>query len=57
MFVSIQLCDKIVIDFVYKLLKRWIFIVFHLTDAFHILVYFGYQLSFVQSMNILDFLN
>jgi hypothetical protein len=57
MFVSIQLCDKIVIDFVYKLLKRWIFIVFHLTDAFYILVYFGYQLSFVQSMNILDFLN
>jgi hypothetical protein len=53
MFVSIQLCKKIVIDCA----QVWIFIVFHLTDTLHLFVYFGYPLSFVQSIDILDLLN
>jgi hypothetical protein len=31
--------------------------VFHPTDTLHLLVYFGYPLSFVQSMDTLDLLN
>jgi hypothetical protein len=42
---------------VYKSLKRWIFIVFHPNDTFQLLVYFGYPLSFVQSMDTLNLLN
>jgi hypothetical protein len=31
--------------------------VFQLTDTLHLLIYFGYPLSFVQSMDTLDLLN
>ena len=30
---------------------------FHLTNTLHLLIYFGYLLSFVQSMDTLDLLN
>jgi hypothetical protein len=30
---------------------------FHPTDTLHLLVYFGYPLSFVQSVDTLDLLN
>jgi hypothetical protein len=53
MFVSIQLCNKIVFDCA----ESWIFIVFYLTDIFYLLIYFGYPLSFVHNMDTLDFLN
>ena len=39
------------------LCQSWIFILFHLTDTLHLLVYFGYPLSFVQNMDTLDLLN
>jgi hypothetical protein len=53
MFVSIQFHDKIVIDCA----RSWIFFVFCLMDTFHLLIYFGYPLSFVLSIDTLDLLN
>jgi hypothetical protein len=59
MFISIQFCDKIVIDcdkIVINCAKVG-YSLFHLTDTLHLLIYFGYPLSFVQSIDTLDLLN